>query len=117
MAWFDPGPLEAPAAVQSGTPRGGEAQRTPRGRAQEAQTRGADTPSAHASEVVEEADTRRSTNCHRSLRGRFCREDGGADACGTWMIKPAAAVATRRALVALELATGAHLESDMHINK
>ena len=28
VAWFDPGPLEAPAAVQSGTPRGGPKLRT-----------------------------------------------------------------------------------------
>ena len=55
VTWFEPGTLEAPAAVRSGTPRARERQRTPRGDAQDAQARGADAPSARAREVVEEA--------------------------------------------------------------
>ena len=37
-ASFEPGILEAPAAVRPGTPRGGETQRTPSNGARNAQT-------------------------------------------------------------------------------
>ena len=62
VTWFEPGTLEAPAAVRSDTLSARERQRTPRGDAQDAQARGADAPSARAREVVEEAGERRAAS-------------------------------------------------------
>jgi hypothetical protein len=59
--------LEAPAAVRSSTPRGRETQKTPRGGAHDAQTRGADAPSHALMSGLQEADARRAASRLRSV--------------------------------------------------
>ena len=86
VTWFEPGTLEAPAAVRSGTPSARERQRTPCGDAQDAQARGADAPSARAREVVEEAGERRAASrlsCLSSRPAAGIRRSRGGTALAT----------------------------------
>ena len=66
---FEPWSLEAPAAVRPSTPRGREAQRTPRGGARDAQMRGTGVRQARAREVVEDVTATSPASSPWPLRG------------------------------------------------